>query len=337
MSSRSSRQQGAEVGERLKDEIARRAILAVLKGEEPKGASRVTCGRWWILIEGLQRAYAQGGIEFATTAFNTLMERVPGLDALMESEPLTPLSAEQLLAKEFAPLKWAIPEIVPEGLTILAGAPKIGKSWLCLDLALAIAGGGRALGTVPVERGNVLYLALEDSQRRLKERLDRLLGGAPIPGELEFISMDHNLPRWDHGGKPYIQVWLDGHPGTRMVIIDTFAKFKPQQQVASGVYDQDYRSVQEMLWLARKRRIALVVVHHTRKALSEDPVASISGSFGLAAGVDGTLVLKRERGRMDAVLHVIGRDVHDKELALRWDGMRRRCDGSWWARRRRCG
>ncbi len=145
MSSRSSRQKGAEAGERLKDEIARRAILAVLKGEEPKGASRVTCGRWWILVEALQRAYAKGGIEFATTAFNSLMERVPGLDALMESEPLTPISAEQLLAKEFAPLKWAIPEIVPEGLTILAGAPKIGKSWLCLDLALAIAGGGRAL------------------------------------------------------------------------------------------------------------------------------------------------------------------------------------------------
>ena len=238
---------------------------------------------------------------------------------LLVEPPLPPIGAEELLFKEHTALRWAIPGIVPEGLTILAGAPKMGKSWLCLDMATAIASGGYALGHIQVGGGNVLYLALEDTHRRLRDRLDRLLRGGAIPTGLAFISSEHNFPRLDRGGKLRIEAWLDQHPAARMVIIDTLAKFKSQRPLRGGTYDQDYGSVRELLELAGERRIAVVVVHHTRKAIAEDSLATISGSFGLPGGVDGTLVLKRERGRADAVLHVTGRDVDEKELALTWD------------------
>src|SRR3712207_941948 len=94
---------------------------------------------------------------------------------------IAPISASDLLRKQFDPLRWIVPEIIPEGLTLLAGPPKIRKSWLCLDLALAVAGYGHFLDEVELETGDVLYLALDDTHRRLQERSQRLLGADPLP------------------------------------------------------------------------------------------------------------------------------------------------------------
>lgn len=95
--------------------------------------------------------------------------------------PRTAWTADQLMAANFPEPKWAVPGILAEGVSLLAGPPKVGKSWLSLGLALAVAAGGQAFDSVPVQGGPVLYLALEDTPRRLQTRMGKLLGGRRHP------------------------------------------------------------------------------------------------------------------------------------------------------------
>src|SRR5215218_1452231 len=95
-------------------------------------------------------------------------------------------TAADLMALELPEVRWAVPGIVPEGVTLLAGKPKLGKSWLTLDLGVAISTGRVALGTKRVEQGECLYLALEDNRRRLQTRLHKLLSGAAGPKRLHL-------------------------------------------------------------------------------------------------------------------------------------------------------
>ena len=80
-------------------------------------------------------------------------------------------SAADLLALTLPEPKWAVAGLLPAGFSVLAGKPKLGKSWLGLDIALAVALGGVALGSIHVSQGDVLYLALEDTTRRLQTRI----------------------------------------------------------------------------------------------------------------------------------------------------------------------
>ena len=137
----------------------------------------------------------------------------------------SPFSLQELLAKDLPPLRWAIPDILPEGLTMLAGKPKQGKSWLALSVALAIAAGGYALGKQPVTRGQVLYLALEDNERRLQSRARQLLASMnSVPSGIEFELC---WPRLNMGGLRFLEEFLEVHPEVGLVVIDTWAKVSP--------------------------------------------------------------------------------------------------------------
>src|SRR4051795_12004130 len=125
-------------------------------------------------------------------------------------------TAADLMRMDFPEPKWAVPGLVAEGLNLLVGSPKLGKSWLCLGLAVAIASGGRALGRVQVDRGSVLYAALEDNPRRLQGRLRSVLAGQPVPDDLHITT---SLPRIPDAAD-YIAGWLDAHPDARLVIVD---------------------------------------------------------------------------------------------------------------------
>jgi hypothetical protein len=210
-------------------------------------------------------------------------------------------------------------EVLPEGATILGGKPKIGKSWFALDIGVAVASGGVALGDKAVEQGAVLYLALEDNQRRLQTRLKKRLNGGTAPQGLELATQ---WPRLNDGGLEALEAWLIAHPDARLVIIDTLAKMRKagNSNDRKTLYDVDYESVEPLLSLAARYNVAVLIVHHLRKAGAEDPLDEVSGSTGLTGGVDGALVLKRERGRADAYLYVTGRDIeNEQELALSWD------------------
>ncbi len=227
--------------------------------------------------------------------------------------PRTAWTADQLMAAHFPEPKWAVPGILAEGVNVLAGPPKVGKSWLSLGLGLSVAAGGKAFDSMPVQGGPVLYLALEDTPRRLQTRMGKLLGGQPAPAGLTLVT---ECPPFPQGGTEAIAQWLERNPDARMVVIDVFAKMRGQAPAGVSAYDADYVAVGYAKRLADHYGVAVVLVHHVRKAGSEDFLAEVSGTNGIAGAADATLVLKRARGQADGILHVTGRDVDEAEYAL---------------------
>jgi hypothetical protein len=226
-------------------------------------------------------------------------------------------TAAELMAQELPPVRWVVPGLVPEGVTLLAGKPKLGKSWFALGLGAAVASGGVALGTKPVERGDVLYLALEDNPRRLQGRLGKILAGSGAP---EGMHIATEWPRMDEGGAELLDNWFGVYPNGRLCVVDILKRVRPRTSSNRSVYDADYEALEAMQRLASEHGVAILVVHHTRKLAAADPVDEVSGSTGLSGGADGILVLKRDRGRADAYLHVTGREIEEEaELALKWD------------------
>jgi AAA domain len=229
--------------------------------------------------------------------------------------------ARRLMDTDFPVPRWAVPGIICEGLSLLAGPPKVGKSWLSLDLALSIAAGGTAFGAIPVRSGPVLYLALEDTPRRLKSRVGKLLGDRAVPAGLDIATDWPTLPA---GGDVAIAAWLDAHPDARLVVVDVFAKVRGPVPAGMSAYDADYAAVGRAKRIADNYGIAMVMVHHVRKAGSEDFLQEVSGTNGIAGAADATMVLKRARGTADGVLHITGRDVEEAEHALSIDPDTRR-------------
>ncbi|KUO16708.1 AAA family ATPase [Streptomyces dysideae] len=246
----------------------------------------------------------------------------PAAAAPKRERPRTAWTADQLMAAHFPEPKWAVPGILAEGVSLLAGPPKVGKSWLSLGLGLSVAAGGQAFDSVPVQGGPVLYLALEDTPRRLQTRMGKLLGGQLAPAGLTLVT---ECPPFPQGGTEAIAQWLDRNPDARMVVIDVFAKMRGQAPQGVSAYDADYVSVGYAKRLADHYGIAVVLVHHVRKAGSDDFLTEVSGTNGIAGAADATLVLKRARGQADGILHVTGRDVDEAEYALQFQS----ASGAW--------
>jgi hypothetical protein len=224
-------------------------------------------------------------------------------------------TAAELMTMDFPPPRWAVPGIIPEGATLLVGAPKTGKSWLALGLAAAVATGGKALGSIDVEPGPVLYLALEDTPRRLKDRLARVLAGAAPPPGLRFAV---EWPQLSAGGDVLMNEWLALNPTARLVIVDVLAKVRAPAGGLSA-YEADYQAVGAIKAVADRHQVAAVIVHHDRKLKSDDFLADVSGTNGLAGAADAVAVLRRIRGKADGVLHVTGRDVEETSHALAFE------------------
>lgn len=225
-------------------------------------------------------------------------------------------TAADLMGTDFPEPRWAVPGLVAEGLTILAGAPKLGKSWLCLDLAVAIASGTPALGKIDTLQGDVLYAALEDPPRRLKSRLQKLLEDGPAPSRLAIVT---ELPA-GQVGIDLVAGWLEDHPDARLVVVDVLQKVRPPAQAGTSAYEADYRVVSAFKALADRYQVAVVVVHHQRKMAADDVFDTVSGSTGLTGGADATVVLRRARGENSASINVTGRDVVESEYALTFHG-----------------
>jgi AAA domain-containing protein len=246
-----------------------------------------------------------------------LIDAAPEFAALVSSKKVSPIvSAVELMAAHFPDPRWAVLGLLLEGLSILASKPKLGKTFFSLGIALAIASGGRALGQIEAEAGDVLYCALEDGARRIQARLRRMLAGGKVPPNLHFAF---EWPRLDEGGIEKFQDWTTSHPNVRLIVIDTLKRVRPVESGRGRLYDGDYDALGPLADLAHKNNIAILVVHHTRKMQSEDPLDLVSGSLGLTGAADAVLVMLRLRGQADAVLHAQGRDFEDKEIALRWD------------------
>lgn len=228
-------------------------------------------------------------------------------------------TAAELDKMDLPPVQWAVPGLLPAGLSFLVAAPKMGKSWMALDLCLAVAAGGEWLGR-KVNQGPTLYLDLEDSANRAQARMRTLLDGftaapetctfrllAPILGPDLFKILDE---------------WIAANPGAKVVCIDTFQKIKPATGKNETSYSADYRICAPLQSWAQQHNICVLLVHHTNKNKgSTDIFEGINGSQGLMGSADAVLMLTKGDGRFaeEATLSVTGRDVDMNQYAARFN------------------
>lgn len=233
-------------------------------------------------------------------------------------------SARDLQHRHFPAMRWAVPNVLPEGLTIFAGVPKVGKSWFALDVARAKADGDAVLGQ-ECERGDVLLLALEDNERRLQDRLRRVTGNDAWPENLSYAT---EWPRLDEGGVADIAAWIESAANPSLVVIDTLAMVKP---VPTGrnksAYDHDVSALKPLHQLASERRMAIVVVTHTRKAQADEPVERVSSTLGLTGVADTIMLLGRGPKEGTGILYARGRDLAEFEMAVKFESYRWQVEG----------
>ena len=226
---------------------------------------------------------------------------------------LDTIDADTLLGIPYEPLTFVVEDLLPQGLHLLAGAPKIGKSWLALWLCLRVAQGGPLwnFATKPCE---VLYLCLEDSFQRIQNRLLDLTEDAPPT--LHFAVMSEQL----HSGLvEQMEQFLREHPATGLVVIDTLQRIRTAGNEPNP-YASDYRDIGVLKALADRHRIAVLLIHHLRKLNDEDPMNMISGTTGLSGATDSNFVLRRSKRRENtATLYCTGRDISYRELSLEFD------------------
>jgi AAA domain len=232
------------------------------------------------------------------------------------------IEAPSLCDKRFEPVRYVVPGLFPEGVTLLASRPKLGKSWLLLQICGAVANGTVTLtvsedGQTP-PKGDVLYLALEDGERRLQRRLTKYFGAQREcwPARLTFATRWRRL---DQGGLDDIRGWCKSANKPILIAIDTLKKARKPKRQGQSDYDADYEACEGLLTLAHESPgLAFIVAHHDRKMEAEDVFDTISGTLGLTGGVDTVAVMKR-RGQ-SVTLHIEGRDLIDTvEKAVNFD------------------
>ena len=233
---------------------------------------------------------------------------------LLAQEPNKPLKfidSDELTDVRFKPVRWIVEGFLKPGLTVLAGAPKIGKSWLVLQLCMKIAK-GEPLWGIPVRSAEALYIALEDTPARLQKRV-LTITDTPSPRLCFATSCS---PLGDELERE-LGDFIKRRPLTRIIVIDTFQKIRGQAQMS---YANDYSEVGRLKRIADDLEVCILLVHHTRKMPDSDHFNEISGTNGIAGCADTVMVLTKEkRSSSNALLSVTGRDVEDRELNLKLD------------------
>lgn len=217
---------------------------------------------------------------------------------------------------DFPEPRWAVPGLLAEGANLLIGTPKIGKSWMALGLGLSVACGALALGQVKCEKGDVLYLALEDTGRRLQSRLGMVLSGIKAPAN---FTLETSCPRLSEGGAAYIETWIRAHPNARLIIVDVLTRLRSHADSRRSHYEVDYEAMTAVKDIADEWGVSILVVHHSRKQTSEDFLDMVSGTHGLAGASDAILVLERARQTGLAMLKLTGRDIEEAEHPVSFD------------------
>lgn len=223
-------------------------------------------------------------------------------------------TAAELQRINFAPVRFVVPGYIPQGVTLLVGKPKSGKSWLVLDACCAVATGGSALDNQTCDEGDVLYAALEDNQRRIRSRLDLQRPNEPWPDKLTFL---HSMRALDAGGIDDLKLWLSTRAKPKLIVIDVLNKVRPSQGRNENSYSYDYKSIAPLKALADEYGIAIVLVHHARKLEAEDDFDTVSGTLGLTGAVDTILLLKKSTSGVR--LKARGRDLEEFDAAMDFD------------------
>ena len=234
-----------------------------------------------------------------------------------ETPMIHAIDAETLSGKVFEPLVEPVQGLIVEGLTLLCGASKAGKSWLMIQLCAAVATGTPFLGRKTTQ-GQVLYCAFEDSERRLKSRI--VNQGTAVNEALQFCTKTMSL---DAGLLDALDGWIINNPQANLIVIDTLQKVRGQIPGRANAYAEDYKVVGQLKAFADRHHIALVCVHHLNKLRDvSDPYDKISGSTGLMGAADTIILIDRPRGKDDATVTYTGRDVFGDDFQMRFENCR---------------
>lgn len=215
--------------------------------------------------------------------------------------------ATDLMQESLRPLEYPITDILPEGLGIVAGAPKVGKSWLTLQAAVAIATGTSLLGKQADKPRPVLYYGLEDGKRRFQKRIAALTDPTT---DLSLLAFHYESPVIGEGLEDDIAAFMDQNGEDSVVFIDVLAKIRPPAKGRGSAYDEDYSVVGPLQSLSKAHPgSSLVVVTHDRKMGSEDFLTTVTGTRGVTGAADWIWVVKRPRLEDIGNIYITGRDI----------------------------
>lgn len=226
------------------------------------------------------------------------------------------ISMADIIKKDFPEPVWLIEGYLPSGgVCLLGGKPKAGKSLLALNIAIAVATGGEAIGNVKVKKGTVLLLALEDTPRRLKDRVKKMTASG---NKLNNIIVRTDIKKFKAGGESELEDLLQHHKPV-LVIVDTLIKIRASERGRGNklLYTADYEAMEAFIPFAKNYNCTFIVVTHLRKMEAEDPFDTFSGSLGLTAPADTLWVLQRQRRGI--ILSGRGRDMEPFGKALQFD------------------
>ena len=213
------------------------------------------------------------------------------------------------MEKEFAERHFIINSLLGNGLSILAGSPKVGKSWLVLDWCVRVAN-GENIWNLHTQKGTVLYISLEDDENRLQNRLLSITD--EVPENIHFATSCSTLEEYF---EEQIKNFVSEHKDTVLIAVDTLQLIRSGK--AEQNYASDYSEIQKLKKIADELQISFLAVHHLRKQSDNDPVNEISGTNGIAGCADAVLILKKSRRTQgNAVLYCTGRDIEDREIEL---------------------
>lgn len=267
--------------------------------------------------------------ELVLAAIATATEEPPGLTPAEVSlkrgngEDFT-----DLIAEDDEPITEYVPGLFNEGTYILAGAPKLGKSWLTLSIAQGLAMGGAVLGRIMVDPCDVLYLCLEDGRRRFKRRAKMRAEGLALPERGRF-EVHFTWPKLDEGGAEALEAWvaIRRAAGRRCcVVIDTGIRLRPGDSTKQGdMYRQDYEYLAQITDIMQSNNALCIVVSHTRKAEALDFIDMVIGSHGITGAVEGVMVFTRERHSKRATLMGTDKDGEEIKVVMEWNDI----NGGW--------
>ena len=229
---------------------------------------------------------------------------------LQITKKLNVIDGETLMDARLPKRNFCVETLLPEGISMLGGSPKVGKSWMVLLLALQVAK-GEPIWNLPTKQGTVLYLALEDDYSRLQKRLYQMFG----TDSADNLYLSVSASQLNDGLDKQLESFITKHTDTQLIIIDTLKKVR--EVSADYSYSNDYEIISSLKKFADNNKICMILVHHTRKQKSDDSFDMISGTNGLLGAADGAFVLQKEKRTANAAtLEISGRDQQDQKLYL---------------------
>lgn len=224
-------------------------------------------------------------------------------------------SAAELREEVIPPPFWVVKDLLPEGLSLLVASSKLGKSWMAQQICIEVARGGKFLEH-QTNQADTVYLALEDSKKRVQTRMNIYLGDQPVPKGYKYSI---EAPTLDTGLMDTLEMYMNEYPNIKLIVIDTLQRVRGMPLRNESAYATDYREMNILKAFAYKYHICILILHHVRKMSdSSDAFNMINGTNGLIGVSDNSWVIyKKNRMDLEATMATTGRDIGNMELIIR--------------------